>query len=94
MREGDRWRHSFLPALEADIPRGVRYATLKKAWAEAKIDEKWANSSRAKKMAAKKRRANLTDFERFQVMLLRKQRSQTLRRAMKKAKREAKTKAQ
>lgn len=50
------------------IQHGVRVASLKKAWAKAEIDKKWAESSWAKRLAAKQRRSALTDFERFKLM--------------------------
>lgn len=57
------------------IPKNARQKTVKSAWTQAKILEKWENTAWAKKLAAKKKRANLTDFERFQLMVARKQRS-------------------
>ena len=50
------------------IQHGVRAASLKKAWTKAEIDKKWAESAWAKRLAAKKQRASLTDFERFKLM--------------------------
>lgn len=60
----------ILPAL----PRGARSATVAKKWAAANIDAAWAATSWAKKLAAKKTRAGLSDFERFQVLVYKKQR--------------------
>lgn len=56
------------------MPRGARTSTVHKKWAAADIDGKWAASAPAKKLVIKARRAALTDFERFQVMVLKKQR--------------------
>lgn len=50
------------------IPHSAREATLKKAWAKAEIDKKWAESKWAKNLAAKKIREGLTDFDRFRLM--------------------------
>lgn len=61
------------PLVLEKLPRGARTATVNKKWAAADIDSKWAATSWAKKLAVRQRRANLTDFERFQVMVLRKQ---------------------
>ena len=49
-----------------------RAQTLRKALDEADIEGKWANTSWAKKIATKAKRASLNDFQRFQVMVLRK----------------------
>lgn len=61
------------PLVLEKLPRGARTATVNKKWAAADIDSKWAATSWAKKLAVRQRRANLSDFERFQVMVLRKQ---------------------
>lgn len=46
---------------------------MKKKWAAAEIDSKWGQSSYAKKLEKASRRKQLSDFERFKVMRLRKQ---------------------
>jgi large subunit ribosomal protein L14e len=66
------------------ILRGARTGTLKKAASEFKLSEKWAASSTAKKFALRKRRADLTDFDRFKVMIKRKNRSYQVRKLAKK----------
>ena len=57
------------------IPKNARQKTLGKAWDAADVQGTWDSSSWAKKLAAKKKRASLTDFQRFQLMVARKQRS-------------------
>lgn len=57
-----------------NLPRGSRTATVNKKWAAAGIDAKWAATAWAKKLDVRKRRAALSDFERFQVLVLKKQR--------------------
>lgn len=42
-------------------------------WAKNEIDAKWAESSYSKKKEQADKRRNLTDFERFKVMRLKKQ---------------------
>ncbi|KND89777.1 60S ribosomal protein L14-A [Tolypocladium ophioglossoides CBS 100239] len=54
--------------------RGSRHGTVKKAWEKSEIDAKWKESNWAKKRDQIKRRKNLTDFDRFKVMRLKKQR--------------------
>ncbi|KAK7233917.1 ribosomal protein L14 [Aureococcus anophagefferens] len=51
------------------IPKNARQKTLNKAWDGADVLAKWDASSWAKKLAAKKKRASLTDFQRFQLMV-------------------------
>nr|4U3M_M4 Chain M4, 60S ribosomal protein L14-A [Saccharomyces cerevisiae S288C]4U3M_m4 Chain m4, 60S ribosomal protein L14-A [Saccharomyces cerevisiae S288C]4U3N_M4 Chain M4, 60S ribosomal protein L14-A [Saccharomyces cerevisiae S288C]4U3N_m4 Chain m4, 60S ribosomal protein L14-A [Saccharomyces cerevisiae S288C]4U3U_M4 Chain M4, 60S ribosomal protein L14-A [Saccharomyces cerevisiae S288C]4U3U_m4 Chain m4, 60S ribosomal protein L14-A [Saccharomyces cerevisiae S288C]4U4N_M4 Chain M4, 60S ribosomal pr len=74
-----------LTPLTFALPRGARTATVSKKWAAAAVCEKWAASSWAKKIAQRERRAALTDFERFQVMVLRKQKRYTVKKALAKA---------
>lgn len=60
------------------IQRNARQRTLKKAWEEADVLAKWEASSWAKKLAAKKKRASLSDFDRFKVMVAKKQKAQII----------------
>lgn len=73
------------PLVLAKLPRGSRTATVQKKWAAADIDAKWAESAWAKKLAVRATRANLSDFERFQVMVLKKQRKFAVKRIAAKA---------
>jgi len=50
------------------IPHGARQKTLRNAWKKSEVANKWAASSWAKRIQAKKVRENLTDFERFKLM--------------------------
>lgn len=64
------------------IQLNAREKTLKKAWSEADIDNKWEATSWAKKLSAKKKRAALNDFDRFKVMVARKQKSAIIAKKM------------
>lgn len=64
------------------IQRNARQKSLKKAWAEGDILAKWEASSWAKKLASKKKRANLSDFGRFKVMVAKKQKSAIIAKKM------------
>ncbi|KAH9515655.1 60S ribosomal protein L14 [Bulinus truncatus] len=50
------------------INHSARTGTVRKAWEAAEVTKKWEQSSWAKKLATAKRRAELTDFERFKLM--------------------------
>mmetsp|Transcript_3525 Transcript_3525/g.9560 ORF Transcript_3525/g.9560 Transcript_3525/m.9560 type:complete len:138 (-) Transcript_3525:33-446(-) len=50
-----------------------------KAWNEADVEGNWQKTSWAKKRAAKARRANLTDFDRFKLYKARQTRSALLK---------------
>ncbi|GJN67608.1 ribosomal protein L14 [Purpureocillium lilacinum] len=66
--------------------RGSRHGTVKKQWEKAQIDAKWKESNWAKKREQAQRRKALTDFERFQVMRLKKQARFEERKALAKIK--------
>ncbi|EGV60507.1 hypothetical protein PSN45_001740 [Yamadazyma tenuis] len=73
------------PLILSNLPRGARSGTVAKKWASADIESKWAASSWAKKLAAKQKRAGLSDFERFQVLVLKKQNRFAVKKAVAKA---------
>merc|ERR1719217_1716852 len=64
--------------------RGSREKTLKKALTEDDTYTKWGETAWAKKIAAKRAKANLSDFERFKLMLARKKRSGQIKAEVKK----------
>lgn len=64
------------------LPRGARQTALRKCWEKSEIDAKWKESNWAKKRAQMERRKNLTDFDRFKVMRLKKQRRFEERKAL------------
>lgn len=64
---------SLTPLTIPKLPLAAGTGPVKKLWAKEEIDSKWANSSFSKKKEQMDRRRNLTDFERFKVMRLRKQ---------------------
>lgn len=55
------------------LPRAAGTGPVKKLWAKNEIDGKWAKSSFAQRTDRTERRKNLSDFERFKVLRLRKQ---------------------
>ena len=64
-----------LTNFKLDIKRGIHKDNLVKAIEDFKLDEKFKETPEAKKIAKRKLRANLTDFDRFKVMRLRQKRS-------------------
>ncbi|TPX13927.1 uncharacterized protein E0L32_005627 [Thyridium curvatum] len=69
-----------------NLPRGARTGAVQKAWAKAEVDSKWAETNWAKKRLQASRRSALTDFDRFKVMRLKKQRRFEERKALAKVK--------
>jgi large subunit ribosomal protein L14e len=69
--------------LKVTIYKGARTGTVTKAWNDNNIGDKWTASSWGKKHAQHKRRAELTDFDRFSVMIHRKRRAFLIRHSKK-----------
>ncbi len=55
------------------MPHGARSGAVLKAWTKADAAAKWEATSWAKKLAARVKRANLSDFERFVVKVTKQQ---------------------
>merc|ERR1712060_713423 len=70
--------------LKTTIPRGAREKTLKLALEKDETMKKWAESAWGKKLAAKEARSNMTDFDRFKLMVAKKNRAKVVKTALKK----------
>ena len=57
------------------VLRGARTGTIAKLAKKFNLDEAWSKTSYAKRFDADKKRSATTDFDRFKIMVLRKQRS-------------------
>merc|ERR1712032_816566 len=73
-----------LTDLKATIPRGALEKTLKLALDKDEVMKKWSASSWGKKLAAKEARSNMTDFDRFKLMVAKKNRAKVVKTALKK----------
>lgn len=62
------------PYVLKKLPRAAGTTVVKKVWDASEVEAKWAKSAWAQKRAAQEKRRNTSDFERFEVMLLKKQR--------------------
>jgi large subunit ribosomal protein L14e len=56
-----------------NLPRAAGTGPVRKLWEKNEIDQKWSETSWAKKTAQQDKRKALGDFERFKVMRLKKQ---------------------
>ncbi|PVG02102.1 putative RPL14B-ribosomal protein [Serendipita vermifera] len=65
------------------LPRAAGTPTVKKHIEKCDVDSKWAATSWAKKRDLVERRKKLSDFERFKVMLGKKQRRDKVRKSLK-----------
>merc|ERR1719310_464920 len=72
-----------LTDFQAKMPRGAREKTLKKAMEADDVMKKWSESAWAKKLAARKARSDMNDFDRFKLMVAKKKRSAAVKAATK-----------
>lgn len=72
-------RLSITP-LKIKISRSIQSKKLGKAFVDQKIGEKWEKLPWAKKLKRKEIRDNLSDFDRFKVMLLKKRKARILKK--------------
>ncbi|EJK48626.1 hypothetical protein THAOC_32560, partial [Thalassiosira oceanica] len=80
------YKRISLTDMTVKIQRSARAKQLKAAWKEGDTLAKWEGSSWAKKLAAKSKRASLSDFDRFKVMVAKKQKSRIIAAKMKELK--------
>ena len=64
-------RRLQLTKIKAKVLRGAKSGKVKSILKKEKVAQNFANSSIGKAFAAQKRRQNLTDFERYKVLVLR-----------------------
>ncbi|KZT66602.1 60S ribosomal protein L14 [Daedalea quercina L-15889] len=85
-RQSFPYRHIALtPFALTKLPRAAGSGVIRKQLEQEGTVEKWNKSSWAQKREAIEKRRKLNDFERFAVMLAKKQRRDTVRKAVKKA---------
>ncbi|GAB6030499.1 60S ribosomal protein L14 [Chamberlinius hualienensis] len=89
-RQAYPFKQMHLTKFKIDIQHSCGYGVVKKAWETANISEKWAESTWAKRLEAKKLRDNLNDFDRFKLGLAKKARNKTIRTEYNKLKRKEK----
>ncbi|GKT95298.1 ribosomal protein L14 [Colletotrichum tofieldiae] len=79
--------NALLSSLKVEgLPRGARTGTVKKFWEKSEIDAKWKETNWFKRSTQIERRKNLTDFDRFKVLRLKKQRRFEQRKELAKVK--------
>merc|ERR1712212_51905 len=71
------------------VPHSARQKFVRKAWEKAQVNEKWAESSWAKKIEARQKRSKMSDFDRFKVMKAKRMRNKIIRTEVKKLQKEA-----
>ncbi len=77
-------RRLTLTKFKLPLLRGARTSTVRDAAKKFGLQQKWEASSQSQKIATHAKRANLSDLERFSVMVNRKRRSFAVRAIAKK----------
>eukprot|EP00850_Spirogloea_muscicola_P013754 SM000095S24968 [mRNA] locus=s95:275604:276913:+ [translate_table: standard] len=83
-RKQINFKRLSLTDIKVEVKRLPRKKELAAAMESADVTGKWAASSWGRKLEVQKRRAALTDFERFQVMVAKVKRSRIVKRELKK----------
>ena len=83
------YRRMALTDIVLPIQRGVKTSTLNAKWKEADVDGQYAKTTWGQKAARAKRRAALTDFERFKVRTLKAKKSKIIKQKVKQLKKSA-----
>jgi len=76
------YRDLILTPIIMKLPRGAREGKVRKEFEAQKIVEKWESSSWAKSRKARFDRANLNDFGRHEVLVLRRRRAGLINKAI------------
>jgi len=86
-RQSFPYRHITLTPLKlTGLPRAAGTGVVKKLLEKEQIVEKWNKSQWAQKKAAFEKRRSLNDFARFNVMLAKRRRRDSVRKALSKSK--------
>eukprot|EP01036_Dinobryon_divergens_P023163 gene23162-31482_t len=68
-------RVSLTDIVVGGVHRNSKLKNITAAWKDQDILSKWESSAWAKRLSSKKTRANLSDFDRFKVMIAKKQKA-------------------
>lgn len=78
------------PIVIPKLPRAAGRGPVAKAWEKAEVEKKWDESAWAKRREQREKRRNLSDFDRFKVLRLKKQARFEVRKAHAKVRASAK----
>ncbi|KAL2042611.1 hypothetical protein N7G274_004370 [Stereocaulon virgatum] len=79
------------PIVIPKLPRQAGRGAVARAWEKEEVESKWEESAWAKRREQREKRRNLSDFDRFKVLRLKKQARFEIRKAHAKAKATAKS---
>uniref|UniRef100_A0A7S2ZLT4 Large ribosomal subunit protein eL14 domain-containing protein n=1 Tax=Rhodosorus marinus TaxID=101924 RepID=A0A7S2ZLT4_9RHOD len=77
------YKHLQLTTIKIPVKRGSKPSIVKRHFENEKVAETFASSAWGKKLEVRNKRAALSDYDRFKVMVLRKKRSSLLNKEFK-----------
>ncbi|XP_077982865.1 large ribosomal subunit protein eL14-like [Glandiceps talaboti] len=89
LRQALNFKRLHLTPFNIKIPHSVKTKVVRKKFEEAEIKKQWEATNWAKKIEIKKKRAALTDFDRFKLMRAKQARGRIIRTQYNKLKKEA-----
>uniref|UniRef100_A0A6M2E479 Large ribosomal subunit protein eL14 n=1 Tax=Amblyomma tuberculatum TaxID=48802 RepID=A0A6M2E479_9ACAR len=66
-RQAVTFKHMRLTRQKIRVPMGTSTKVVRKAWKKNEVSQKWNESALAKKLAARRLKANMNDFDRFKL---------------------------
>ncbi|XP_042907337.1 large ribosomal subunit protein eL14 [Parasteatoda tepidariorum] len=78
-RQAVKFKRLRLTKFRLRFPHSTSSKIVRKAWEKEEISKKWSETSTAKKMAARKLKTEMTDFDRFRVYKARQQMNRIIR---------------
>ncbi|XP_070574222.1 large ribosomal subunit protein eL14-like [Ptychodera flava] len=89
-RQAVNLKRLHLTKFKLNIAHTSLTKTVRKQWEAEEITKKWKETNWAKKIETKKKRAQMTDFDRFKLMRAKQARNRIVRTQLNKMKKEAK----
>ncbi|XP_046843724.1 60S ribosomal protein L14-like [Xenia sp. Carnegie-2017] len=89
-RQALAFKHMSLTDFKIKVPRSAGTGIVKKIFLESEISEKWEKTAWAKKLATRKKKMSMTDFDRFKLKIAKQRKSRILKAEVKKLKKELK----
>ncbi|KAM7441290.1 60S ribosomal protein L14 [Porites harrisoni] len=89
-RKALNFKHLSLTDFKIKVGPSAKSGPVKKAFEKGEILEKWEKTAWAKKLATRKKRTTLTDFDRFKLKLAKQKKNRVLKTELKKLRKEAK----
>lgn len=79
-RQRINFKRLTLTPLKVKIPLNAKQKTISKAFKEGEIMAAWGKTALKRRIDSQEKRANTNDFDRFKVMLARKQRAKLIKK--------------